>query len=200
MSQSIALRLSLGKWSGSTGMTTIFTGDFKTTSALTTTRSLLRCTSFARQRRTRGPSRRYVTLGAGLNLCRKFGNTPDDLKDLQAAMRGYLNNDKRKRSSMEQLFVNPQAWILGSVENRRQARDRRGASTGIRSRLNDSSISPVRSECSAKTNNRLDAGQVEGKIANSNEPRAVQCCVCSSHHVAAYRRVDGVWAIGRVGR
>ena len=51
----------------------------------------------------------------------KFGNTPDDLKDLQAAMRGYLNNDKRKRSSMERLFVNSRRgfWGLSRIGDRR---------------------------------------------------------------------------------
>lgn len=43
----------------------------------------------------------------------RLGNAPDDLKDFQAAMRGYLNNDSRKRSPSQRLFVNPKRGFWG---------------------------------------------------------------------------------------
>jgi hypothetical protein len=51
----------------------------------------------------------------------RLGNMPDDLKDLQAGMRGYLNNDTRKRVPSWRLFTNPKRgfWALSPVGNRR---------------------------------------------------------------------------------
>lgn len=51
----------------------------------------------------------------------RLGNTPDDLNEFQAAMRGYLNNDCRKRTPSQRLFVNPKRgfWGVSPIGNRR---------------------------------------------------------------------------------
>jgi hypothetical protein len=51
----------------------------------------------------------------------RLGNAPEDLKELQAAMRGYLNNDSRKRAPSQRLFVNPKRgfWGVSPIGDRR---------------------------------------------------------------------------------
>jgi hypothetical protein len=51
----------------------------------------------------------------------RLGNSPDDLKDFQAGMRGYLNNNTRKQSPAQRLFANPKRgfWGLSAVGNGR---------------------------------------------------------------------------------
>jgi hypothetical protein len=51
----------------------------------------------------------------------KLGNRPDDLKELQAGMRGYLNNDTRKQIPTRRLFANPKRgfWGLPNIGDRR---------------------------------------------------------------------------------
>lgn len=51
----------------------------------------------------------------------RLGNAPEDLKEFQAAMRGYLNNDSRKRAPSQRLFVNPKRgfWSVSAIGDRR---------------------------------------------------------------------------------
>lgn len=51
----------------------------------------------------------------------RLGNAPDDLKEFQAAMRGYLNNDSRKRAPSQRFFVNPKRgfWAVSPIGDRR---------------------------------------------------------------------------------
>lgn len=51
----------------------------------------------------------------------RHGNRAEDLKDLQANMRGYLNNDTRKRQPAHRLFTNPRRgyWALSPIGDRR---------------------------------------------------------------------------------
>jgi hypothetical protein len=51
----------------------------------------------------------------------RLGNAPGDLKEFQAAMRGYLNNDTRKRTPIQRLFANPKRgfWGLSAIGDRR---------------------------------------------------------------------------------
>jgi len=51
----------------------------------------------------------------------RHGNAPDDLKEFQAAMRGYLNNDSRKRTPSQRLFANPKRgyWGVSPIGDRR---------------------------------------------------------------------------------
>lgn len=51
----------------------------------------------------------------------RLGNAPDDLKEFQAGMRGYLNNDTRKRATSQRLFANPKRgfWGLSTIGDRR---------------------------------------------------------------------------------
>lgn len=51
----------------------------------------------------------------------RLGNAPDDLREFQSGMRGYLNNDTRKRAPSQRLFANPKRgfWGLSSIADRR---------------------------------------------------------------------------------
>ena len=51
----------------------------------------------------------------------RLGNAPEDLREFQAAMRGYLNNDSRKRAPSQRLFVNPKRgfWAVSPIGDRR---------------------------------------------------------------------------------
>ena len=51
----------------------------------------------------------------------RLGNLPEELKEFQAGMRGYLNNDTRKRSPSQRLFANPKRgyWGLSVIGNAR---------------------------------------------------------------------------------
>ena len=51
----------------------------------------------------------------------RLGNSPDELKDFQAGMRGYLNNDTRKRAPSQRLFAYSKRgyWGLSVIGNAR---------------------------------------------------------------------------------